>query len=262
MTSAACRNCGTALAGDYCHSCGEARPHEHEFQWRHFLHDVVHEFLHLDGKIFRTLWLLIRRPGFLTQEYWDGRRTPYIRPLRLYIVIAAIHLLVVSSGLYRMDFFRASDSRGSINRVIDKIAKQTNRSAAEVEASMNANLAKAYSVGQYGAVLFFALFPWVTYRRTRPYYIAHLIFSLHIYCFYFLFTSFISPFVHPEMWIRAPFWIVTTIYIAVAVRLLYSESWRRTIAKALWLRAGLFAAEATVLGISMFVAVFLSFRTH
>ena len=66
-------------------------------------------------------------------------------------MIAAIHLLIVSHGLYRMDFFRASDSRGSINHVIENIAKQTHRSGPEVEASMNANLAKAYSVGQYGA---------------------------------------------------------------------------------------------------------------
>jgi hypothetical protein len=87
-------------------------------------------------------------------------------------------------------------------------------------------------------------------------------FSLHVYCFYFLFTSFITPFVSPAMWIRAPFWLVTTIYIAIAVRLLYNEGWRRTVAKALWLRAGLFAAEATVLGMAMFVAVFLSFRAH
>jgi hypothetical protein len=72
----------------------------------------------------------------------------------------------VSHGLYRMDFFRANDSGGSIDPLIDKISNQTHRPAAEVEAAMNTNLAKAYSVGQYGAVLFFALFPWMTYRRT------------------------------------------------------------------------------------------------
>jgi hypothetical protein len=64
------------------------------------------------------------------------------------------------------------------------------------------------------------------------------------------------------MWIRAPFWLVTTIYIAVALRLLYNESWGPTIAKALWLRVGLFAAEATVLAVAMFIAVFLSYRAH
>jgi hypothetical protein len=161
-----------------------------------------------------------------------------------------------------MDFFRANDSRGSVNRMIDKIARQTHRSTAEVEASMNANLAKAYSVGQYGAVLFFALFPWLAYRRKRPYYIAHLIFSLHIYCFYFLFTSFVTPFIRPEMWLRAPFWLATTLYIALSVRLLYKESLGRTLAKAVWLRAALFVAEAAVLGIGIFIAVFLSFRAH
>jgi Protein of unknown function (DUF3667) len=30
------------------------------------LHDVTHEFLHVDSKIFRTVKLLLLKPGFLT----------------------------------------------------------------------------------------------------------------------------------------------------------------------------------------------------
>jgi len=68
----ACPSCGGALAGPFCHHCGETRPDPHDFTWKHTVHDAVHEFLHLDGKILTTLWLLIRRPGFLTLEYWEG----------------------------------------------------------------------------------------------------------------------------------------------------------------------------------------------
>jgi Protein of unknown function (DUF3667) len=86
----ACPSCGAALAEPFCHQCGETKSDSHDFTWKHTVHDAVHEFLHLDGKILTTLWLLIRRPGFLTAEYWAGRRRLYIRPLRLYIVLAAI----------------------------------------------------------------------------------------------------------------------------------------------------------------------------
>src|SRR3712207_7333270 len=48
------------------------------------------------------------------------------------------------------------------------------------------------SATQYCAVLGFALVPWMLYRRRRPYYLQHVIFSMHIYCFYFLLTAVVS----------------------------------------------------------------------
>ena len=54
-------------------------------------HDVVHEFLHVDSKIFRTVKLLLLKPGFLTREYFEGRRVRYVSPLRLYLVFSVIN---------------------------------------------------------------------------------------------------------------------------------------------------------------------------
>jgi hypothetical protein len=72
----------------------------------------------------------------------------------------------------------------------------------------------------------------------------------------------VSSYIRPDLWIRAPFWVVTTIYIAFAVRLLYGEGWGRTILKAVWLRFGLFVAEAAVLAVGLFVAVAMTFRAQ
>jgi hypothetical protein len=68
----ACTNCGAVLADNYCASCGERQPGHHDLSVGHFVHDVVHEFVHLDSKLFRTLRLLVARPGFLTEEYLQG----------------------------------------------------------------------------------------------------------------------------------------------------------------------------------------------
>src|SRR4051812_50003988 len=62
-----CLNCGTALAGPYCHQCGQAaHVHRSVAAW---WHDLAHGVLHLDGKIWRTLPLLAWRPGELTRRY-------------------------------------------------------------------------------------------------------------------------------------------------------------------------------------------------
>jgi hypothetical protein len=256
VAAVACRNCGTGLVGAFCHGCGEPRPDHHEYQWKHVVHDATHEFLHFDGKIFRTLWLLISRAGFLTQEYWAGRRTAYIRPLRVYILIAAVHLLVVTTSLYRMDYFKSGQAGRPLAKLINRIAEARHVTPDQVDLEANRHMSKAYAAGQYLAVLGFACFPWMLYRNRVPYYVQHFIFSLHVYSFYFIATGITGLFVSGATWVRSPSYAITWIYLAFAVRRLYGESWGRAIWKGLLLRLGLLTTEALVVGFALFYAIF------
>ena len=53
-----CLNCGAALEGPFCQSCGQkassARLGVHDV-----LHEAAHGFLHLDGKIITLLYLAV-----------------------------------------------------------------------------------------------------------------------------------------------------------------------------------------------------------
>ncbi len=81
---AACPNCGNRRVGRYCSICGQkASPLAPTLGY--FMHELTHEVLHVDGKIFRSLRLLLTRPGFLTREIFAGRRASYISPIRLYL---------------------------------------------------------------------------------------------------------------------------------------------------------------------------------
>ena len=81
----ACLNCGTALQGPHCHSCGQ-RAHVHRTIGA-FFHDLVHGVLHFEGKTWRTLPLLAWQPGKLTREYIDGRRARYVSPIALFLFV-------------------------------------------------------------------------------------------------------------------------------------------------------------------------------
>ena len=49
---------------------------------------ALEEFTDLEhSKLFRTLFSLIGRPGFLTQEYLRGRKKAYVGPVRGYVKI-------------------------------------------------------------------------------------------------------------------------------------------------------------------------------
>lgn len=93
-----CANCTTSLAGDFCHACGQ-RAHVHK-SLLHLAEEVLHGVLHFDAKGWRTLPLLVSRPGELTRRYIDGHRTRYVSPLALFLfmVVAMFFVASVTGG--------------------------------------------------------------------------------------------------------------------------------------------------------------------
>lgn len=79
-----CANCGAQTVGNYCHACGQAA-HVHR-TLGHMLEEFLHGIWHFDTKAWRTLPLLIFRPGTLTRDYVYGKRARYISPLALFLL--------------------------------------------------------------------------------------------------------------------------------------------------------------------------------
>lgn len=89
-----CLNCGTALIGSYCHACGQAG-HVHR-SLASIGHDLLHGAFHFEGKIWRTLPMLVLHPGALTRRYIAGERARFVSPLALFLffvflMFASIH---------------------------------------------------------------------------------------------------------------------------------------------------------------------------
>jgi hypothetical protein len=82
-----CRNCGAVAVGAYCPACGQETAVTLPTA-RQFLRDAAGRYVALDGRLWRTLAALLFRPGFLTREYFAGRRRRYIRPGRLFLVLS------------------------------------------------------------------------------------------------------------------------------------------------------------------------------
>lgn len=84
-----CPNCDAAVSGNYCHECGQETV-LHPASTREFLHEFIGHYVALEGKLWKSLWLLLFRPGLLTLEYIKGRRVRYVQPLRLYLTFSLI----------------------------------------------------------------------------------------------------------------------------------------------------------------------------
>jgi hypothetical protein len=78
-----CLNCGTTLIGEHCYHCGQAA-HVHRSLGA-IGHDLMHGVLHLEGRMWATLPLLIFRPGELTRRYIDGERAKFVSPMAMFL---------------------------------------------------------------------------------------------------------------------------------------------------------------------------------
>ena len=92
--SGKCLNCGTEMAGEFCHQCGQ-KGHVHRTLGA-FWHDVAHSVLHFEGKIWRTLPLLAWKPGELTRRYVRGERARFVSPMAIFLFSAFMMFAVVS----------------------------------------------------------------------------------------------------------------------------------------------------------------------
>ena len=89
-----CANCGAPLYGEYCYACGQPV----KGLIRHLsgvLGDVFDTVLNIDSRVIRTLPALYLKPGFLTREYFAGRRMRYVTPFRLMFFLALIAFFVM-----------------------------------------------------------------------------------------------------------------------------------------------------------------------
>lgn len=95
-SSTLCLNCGEALPGAYCPSCGQKAQRLRQ-PVHLFLRDSFVEFFGLDGRVWRTLGVLLFKPGRLTRTYLEGRRVTYLRPLRIYLSSTLLFFVLLAT---------------------------------------------------------------------------------------------------------------------------------------------------------------------
>ena len=91
-----CLNCGAGLRGSHCHDCGQPA---HVHRSVHAIgHEIAHGVFHFEGKIWRTLPMLILRPGELTRRYIHGERARFVSPLALFLFAVFLTFAVLDAS--------------------------------------------------------------------------------------------------------------------------------------------------------------------
>jgi hypothetical protein len=223
MTSPAltrCANCGADLpltgALRFCPHCGqETALHPPSF-WE-FVHEFVGHYVALEGALWRTLALLLLKPGRLTREYFAGRRRRYVLPLRLYLSASFVFFVLVKLlgvGDLNMQFAAAVDEQGQPVQVTtspqfaarlqhardclaqgaacawsDRLGARLLLQLAKTADAPQAAQQRLVSMAPYTVFLMLPVFAAVVqqaYRSRRMNYGAHFVFSLHMHSFWFI----------------------------------------------------------------------------
>lgn len=93
-SDALCANCGALAPGAYCPECGQ-NTRERVPTFVQFMREATGRYLTFEGKLWKTLFPLLCRPGFLTRAYFAGQRRRYIGPARLFLVSSLLLFAVL-----------------------------------------------------------------------------------------------------------------------------------------------------------------------
>ncbi|HEV7701405.1 MAG TPA: DUF3667 domain-containing protein [Pyrinomonadaceae bacterium] len=167
---------------DHQHDTSASLSGREDYSLRTFFSHAIHEIFHFDAKVFRSLGPLIARPGFLTVEYFSPRRSQYLKPLQLFILVNVVFFLMKSGGIFHYEL--AVYEREYAGLIAAKIAA-SGLTREVYEAIFNTSMhfqQKSYIIL---LVPLFALVMKLLYPRR--YYVEHLVFALNFFSLVLIF---------------------------------------------------------------------------
>jgi hypothetical protein len=255
-----CPNCDAANRGRYCSRCGQQQLHDGDLSLRHAWHHVLHETLHVDGKLFGTLRSLFTRPGQLTIDFVEGRRQRHVHPLRLFLLFSALFVLASASNFTlgtildrtpepapagpRVELNGANPGTPRLRARGEKIDARLRKEAEQAEVPyalfvehLDKRLTTAFKLGYTGAIVANGFWFALLFRRRFRYLAEHMVFALYWSSFGMVINTVGGRLNH---WLWHDAWPVAAVlmltnygYYLLAARRVYQEPWTRLALKGL-----------------------------
>ena len=270
-----CPNCGRERPEHFCPQCGQNdRVYAREI--RSVTGEFVRETFEVDSRLYRTLKLLLFKPGRLTTEFSRNRRASYMSPVRLYIFASFLFFLVLSlsgtldspeitvrpSGdLELVEGQGPTDEPGVafVAELPDPMERfflfagidpLHDRSVTGERIISNLPIAMFFLLPLYALIL--AAF----YIRKELFFVEHLVFAIHVQSFVFMAytVSLLVSQAGPIGWIGPIFLLIQYPYFVIALKRYYGDDWVWSVAKSV----GVLTLYSVVSGPAFLVSAFLT----
>lgn len=224
-----CLNCQHVVEKKYCGNCGQENT-ESRKTFHHLFTHFIEDLVHYDSGFWKTIRILLTKPGFLSTEYLAGKRKSYVPPVKMYIFINFLTFFLMSILVATNQPFE--EKPANVNQAVKlnlppekdnifgyesiealdaaQVSKPEKEKLNKVEYWMMKRfivLDQTYTKKQFVAKLaegfianipkvlflympFFAFCLWIFHNKKRWYYFEHGIFTLHYFSFMLLTLSF------------------------------------------------------------------------
>ena len=195
---ASCPNCGSDRVESFCPSCGQRAGSLHTSIVT-FAREMLDGLFSFDSRVWRTLIVLLLRPGHLTLEYWRGRRARFVAPLRLYLFVSFCVFLFLAAVAPQDVIDTSGEESDAVVRIgldqddptdLDGLGAD---SPPLVRWFVQRVLRPMIEEPERAGALFLQRLPWaffflvpvfaaqlrLLYRRQERFFVPHLVFALH-----------------------------------------------------------------------------------
>ena len=246
----------------FCSACGEEKSTRGNYSLLGHLNETFKVVTNVESGFFRSFARLIARPGFLTSEYFAGRRKPYLKPLQLFLFCNIAFFVVQSYTEFKTlstplsVHMRLLPYSAYARAKVDEAVLEKRTTLEEYRARFNAIIENHAKTLVILMIPMFALLMQALYWRAGRYFVEHLVFSTHFYSFFLLLLTsmmilsavaisvarkithhlgvFQSDLIYTTMMLLA-----CLIYLLPALRRVYGQGWIVTVIKCVILTASL-----------------------
>lgn len=241
-----CLNCEAEILGSFCHVCGQ-KQEALLISVGCSMGEALDELFSIDGKLLRSLGLLIFKPGSLSLYWARGRRAHYVRPLRLYMFCAFLFFFLWPL----LGDPSHSAISGALDGFMDAVKDIEESPEMIVGSSFDTILNALPTVVVLAMVPIFAamtgLVSLAARNRGENFYVRHLVFSLH--CHSVAFLALIAAMAVPASLLNIVFFTVIFglgAYMVVALRTAYKLSFLSSLIWGSFMFAGYLFTYGTI----------------
>lgn len=246
-----CLNCGATVTDLFCAHCGQRVREPRGPLWG-LCRELFDSFFDIDSRFWRSLYVLVAKPGELTCRFLAGQRASMLPPVRMYLVLSLLLFVVIEipvpdasqtnvyigeqlvgreapdPGLGETKIGTTVRSRALPWVAPILLAKEERLRQMDPQLVLSKIFSGMEASLSQGLILFIPLLALVLkilFLGSKRLYYDHLIFALHFQSFLFLLiiTGWCLSWVLPLANLAV---LASPIYLALALRRVYGQRWR------------------------------------
>lgn len=238
-----CTNCAAPLPQQepFCPYCGQKNIDRKISLWA-FFKEFLGEYTRLDTKLLKSIISLIAKPGFLTIEFWAGRRKAYLKPTQLFL-FTGILMFILTNWLLEVRVPEDSNLNFTFSQDVETldekniIGKHIKENVTIAKQNPLKFVKKILSQLPISLLLILPVYAFIVklfFRKKSKFLVEHFVHLLHTHAFIFLVGCLFSGLALlgiKHVLLNGAVFVIIVLYTFISMKRVYNEKLIRLIFK-------------------------------